>query len=74
MAQEWNVDPFIVIIARTRGTIHAPSMKFLKNKLKFSQTALKHTFKAINTIAIQYTGSIILHKRKIENNQPLPIE
>jgi len=74
MAQGWNVDPFIVIIAGARGTIHTPSIKLLETKFKLSETALKHTFEAINTIAIQYAGSIILHKRKIENNQLLPTE
>ena len=38
------------------------------------ETIIKHTFKEINTIAIQHAGSIILHKRKIENNQTLPID
>ena len=33
---------------------------------------LKHTFEEINIIAIQYAMSIILHKRRIENNKPLP--
>ena len=33
-----------------------------------------HTFKEINTIAIQYARSILLHKRRIENNQVIPTE
>src|SRR5579875_981284 len=70
----WKTDPLIVIIAGARSTTHTPSMKLLETKFKLSKTAIKHTFKEINTIAIQHAGSIILHKRKIENNQPLPID
>ena len=33
---------------------------------------IKNTFKNINTIAIKYAMSILLHKRRIENHQPLP--
>jgi len=44
----------------------------IKTKFKLPETALKNTFKTINSIAIPFAGSIILHKRKIENNQPLP--
>jgi len=72
MAQGWNVDPLIAITAGARGTTHTFSMKLLETKFELPKSALKHTFKIINTIAIQYAGSIILHKRKIENNQPLP--
>jgi hypothetical protein len=35
---------------------------------------IKNTFKTINTIAIQYAGSILLHKRRIENNKSIPTE
>ena len=35
-------------------------------------SAIQNTFKNINTIAIQYAMSILLHKRRLENNQPLP--
>jgi hypothetical protein len=49
-------------------------MELLETKLKIPKTTIKHTFKEINTIAIQHAGSIILHKRKIENNQPLPLD
>jgi len=67
MAQGWIVDPLIVITPGARGTTHTPSIKLLETKFKIPESALKHTFKAINTTVIQYAGSIILHKRKIEN-------
>src|SRR5579875_1316304 len=72
--QGWKVDPLIVITAGARGTTHSPSMKILETKFNISETSIKNTFKSINTIAIQYAGSILLHKRRIENNQPIPID
>ena len=77
----WKVDPLIVITAGARGTTHTPSMKLLERKFKLPETrkfklpiTIKHTFKEINTTAIQHARSIILHKRKIENYQPLPLD
>jgi hypothetical protein len=70
----WKVDPLIVITAGARGTTHTPSIKILETNFKIPETNIKHTFKEINTIAIQHARSIILHKRKIENNQPLPLD
>ena len=70
----WKIDPLIVITAGARGTTHAPSMKQLEQTFKISENAIKHTFKAINTNAIQYASSILLHKRRIKNNQTIPIE
>ena len=70
----WEVDPLIVITTRARGTTHTPSMELLETHFKLPETIIKHTFKEINTTAIQQAGSIILHKRKIENYQPVPID
>ena len=70
----WKVDPLIVITAGVRGTTHAPSMKQLETKFNLCETSIEQTFKTINTIAIQYAASILLHKRRIENNQPIPAE
>jgi hypothetical protein len=47
-------------------------MKALKNKFKIPMPTIKNTFKNINTIAIKYAMSILLHKRRIENRQPIP--
>jgi hypothetical protein len=70
----WKVDPLIVITVGARGTTHVPSMKLLETNFEIPETNIRHTFKEINTVAIQHAGSIILHKRKIENNQPLPLD
>ena len=72
--QGWRVDPLIVITAGARGTTHVPSMKQLLTNFQLTENAVKNTFEAINTSAIQYDGSILLHKRRIENNQPIPNE
>jgi hypothetical protein len=47
-------------------------MEIIETKLDIPIATIKHTFKTINTIAIQYAMSILLHKRRIENHQPLP--
>ena len=70
----WNVEPLIVITAGARATTHTPSIKILEEKFKIPKETLKQTFIDINTIAIQHTMSIILHKRRFENNEPLPVD
>jgi hypothetical protein len=47
-------------------------MKSLENKIKIPMPTIKNTFKNINTIPIKYAMSILLHKRRLENHQPLP--
>jgi hypothetical protein len=47
-------------------------MKALETTFKIPMVTIKNTLKNINTIAIQYAMSILLHKRRIENHQPLP--
>jgi hypothetical protein len=71
-ARGWKVAPLIVISAGVRGTTHVPAITQLKTTYKFSETLIKSTLTNINTIAIQHLSSIILHKRRLENNQPLP--
>ena len=68
----WKVAPLLVISAGVRGTTHIPSITQLKNTYKFSETLIKSTLTNIDTIAIHHLTSIILHKRRLENNQPLP--
>ena len=68
----WNVSPLIVIRAGVRGSTHIPSLNILKNAFQINKTSLHDTFTNINTISIQYLTSIILHKNRKENHQPLP--
>ena len=67
------VDPLILIIARRWATTWTLSMKTIETKLKISKTYIKNALKKINTISIYHAMSILVHERKIENNQPLPI-
>ena len=68
----WKIDPLIVITAGARAATHIPSMKLLEDKFKLPMPSIRNTFKNINTIAIQYAMSILLHKRRLENHQSLP--
>jgi len=68
----WKIEPLIVITDGAQATAHIPSMKILEENLKIPMVTIKNTFKNINTIAIQYAMSILLHKRRLENHQPLP--
>ena len=70
----WNVEPLIVITAGARATTYTPSIKILEEKFKIPKETVKQTFIDINTIAIQHAMSIILHKRRLENNEPLPVD
>ena len=70
----WNVEPLIIITACARATTHIPSMKILEEKFKIPEKTIRQTFGEINTIAIQHAMSIILYKRRLENNEPLPVD
>ena len=72
--REWNVKPLIVITTSARATTHISSIKILEKKFKISETTIKQTFSNINTIAILHAMSIILYKRRLENNEPLLVE
>ena len=61
----WNVEPLVVITVGARATTHTPSINFLEEKLKISKETIRQIFIDINTIAIQYAMSIILHKKEI---------
>jgi hypothetical protein len=69
----WNVAPLMVIAASARATTHIPLMKALETQFKLPTMKIKSTFKQINIIAIQYAHSILVHKRRIENKQPITI-
>jgi hypothetical protein len=68
----WTVAPLIVITAGARATTHLPSIKYLHTLFKIPVLRITQTFTNINIIAIHHAMSILLHKRRIENNQPLP--
>ena len=70
----WNVEPLIIINVGARATTYTPSIKILEEKFKIPKETIKQTFIDINTIAIQHAMSIILHKRRLENNEPLLVD
>jgi hypothetical protein len=48
-----------------------PSMNKLEDILKLPVMKIKSTFKQINIIATQYAHSILVNKRRLENQQPI---
>jgi hypothetical protein len=69
----WSIAPLMVITASVCATTHIPSMTLLHDQLKIPQPAIKQACININTIAKHHAMSILLYKRKLENNQSLPI-
>ena len=72
MHHEWKINPLIVITLELKGLHMPPSMNQLVSTFQLFETTIKHTFKAINTSAIHYVGSILLHKRTIEKTNQYP--
>ena len=70
----WKVDLLVVITTGARAATHIPSMVSIITTLKIPKLSIKYTFEVINVIAIQHIMSKILHKGRIENNKPLPID
>jgi len=71
IARGWNVAPLIVLASGARATTHIPSMKELETKLKLPTSQIRIAFKQINIIVIQKAHSTLIHKRPIENRQPI---
>ena len=44
-------------------------MKILEEKFKVRRETISETYTEMNTIAIQHAMSIILQKRRVENNE-----
>jgi hypothetical protein len=69
----WNVDPFLILIARAWGSTHKSTNTKLKNTYTIPKTLIEPMVFQINVNAIKYAMHILLYKRKLENNQPMPI-
>ena len=67
----WKVAPLIVLASGARATTHIPSINALETHLKLPKSQIRNTFQQINIIAIQYAHSILIHKRRIEDKQPI---
>ena len=68
----WTTPPILILTVGARGTTHIPTFQALHEQLRLPKDEIKSTLTHLNTISIQHFASIILHKRKIEHNQPLP--
>lgn len=65
------MDSLFVIITRARASTHISSIESRHETFRISKTTIKQTLKNINIIAIHHAMSILLHKHRFENNQPL---
>ena len=68
--RSWNAPNLIVITAGARSTTHKPSIQKIKETFQIPENTITNALININTIAIHHLTSIILHKRRLENNQP----
>jgi hypothetical protein len=69
----WNVDQLITLIAGARGSTHKNTITELKRAYSLPKDIIEPMVSQLNIIAIKYAMDILLFKRKLENNQPLPL-
>jgi hypothetical protein len=72
-ARGWNVYPLITLTAGARGSIHKNTISKLKHTYSLPKNIIDPMVSQLNIIAIKYAMNILLFKRKLENNQPLPL-
>jgi hypothetical protein len=73
-ARGWKVDPLLVLTVGTKGNImHKNTISALKFLYIIPKTLIKPTVLQLNTNAIKYAMNILLYKRKLENNQLVPL-
>jgi hypothetical protein len=66
------VDPLLVLTARTQGSTHKTTISTLKNLYSIPKTLIEPMVSQLNANAIKYAMNILLYKRKLKNNQPVP--
>jgi hypothetical protein len=71
-ARGWNVDLLITLIAGARGNTHKNTISEIKRAYSLPKNIIEPMVSQLNIIAIKYAMNILLVKRKLENNQPLP--
>jgi hypothetical protein len=71
-ARVWNVDPLITLTAGARGNTHKNTISELKRAYSLPKNIIEPMVSQLNIIAIKYAMNILLVKRKLENNQPIP--
>jgi hypothetical protein len=72
-AKRWKADPILVITTGARWSIHKQTTTNIKTLYKIPKNLIKPMISKININAIKYAMHILLHKRRLENKQPLPI-
>jgi hypothetical protein len=72
-AKGWNVDPLLTLTAGARGSTHKSTITELKNTYTIPKSLIEPMVSQLNINAIKYAMHILLYKRKLENNQPVPI-
>jgi hypothetical protein len=72
-ARDWNVDPLITLTAGARGSTHKNTISELKWAFSLPKNIIEPMVSQLNIIAIKYAMNILLFKRKLGNNQPLPL-
>jgi hypothetical protein len=68
-----NIDPLITLTTGARGSTHKNTISELKRAFSIPQNITEPMVSQLNIIAIKYAMNILLFKRKLENNQPLPM-
>jgi hypothetical protein len=71
-ARGWNVDVLITPTVGAKGSTHKQIISELKQTYTLSKNLIEPLVSQLNIIAIKYAMHILLYKRKLENNQPLP--
>jgi hypothetical protein len=72
-ARGWKVDPLLVLTAGAQGSTHKTTISALKNLYSIPKTTIEPMVSQLNINAIKYAMNILLYKRKLENNQPVPL-
>jgi hypothetical protein len=71
--QGWNADTILVLIVGAQGSTHKKFITEIKYIYKISKQQTKILAEQIYINAIRYSMNMLLCKRKLENNQPLPV-
>jgi hypothetical protein len=69
----WKVDPLITLTAGARGSTHKNTITEFKRVFSLPKNIIEPMVSQLNIIAIKYAMNILLFKRKLENNQLLPL-
>jgi hypothetical protein len=67
------VDLLIILTTRARGSTHKNTISELKCAYALPKNIIEPMVSQLNIIAIKYAMNILNFKRKLENNQPLPV-